>query len=442
MGQSFTVEQVLSLAPDASAASAGKELASPRKWVSLGEGGGALWGECQGSGKTPYQVRVDLSEPAFKCSCPSRKFPCKHGLGALLLWASSPSSFTAGEPPPWVAEWLDARAGRAAKKAERAEEGPKAPADPAAAAKRAEQREARVAAGVDELELWLRDLARRGLAAVKAEPAAFWQRMAARLVDAQAPGLARQARLLSEHCASGGGWEDRAVRQVGRIHLLIGAWRRVQSLPPDTRDDVRAQVGFTQSKEELLAAPGVRDRWFAWAQYAEEDGDGLRVQRTWLAGLESGRMALVLSYARPKGAFDYAFPAGKAHEAELVFYPSGAPLRAIEKSRGAAVGRGPAGGFASLDEGLAAYGAAVGRNPWIELFPMVVRDTRLAVHNGRFLVVDSAGRCLPVRGRDAELWRAFAFTGGHPATVFGEWDESTLRLLALDAGGRHFPVGV
>ncbi len=46
-------------------------------------------GLCQGSGRQPYQARVDLAEPAFKCSCPSRKFPCKHGLALLLLFAKT-----------------------------------------------------------------------------------------------------------------------------------------------------------------------------------------------------------------------------------------------------------------------------------------------------------------------------------------------------------------
>jgi len=39
-----------------------------------------------------------LSEPAFKCSCPSRKFPCKHGLGLLLLYASDQAAFNVAEP--------------------------------------------------------------------------------------------------------------------------------------------------------------------------------------------------------------------------------------------------------------------------------------------------------------------------------------------------------
>ncbi len=103
----WTTEQIIALAPDASSAKAGRELASPRKWASLGcQGERAAWGECQGSAKEPYQAIVDLSEPAFRCSCPSRKFPCKHALGLFLLLASQPAAFTQQACPGWVSEWL------------------------------------------------------------------------------------------------------------------------------------------------------------------------------------------------------------------------------------------------------------------------------------------------------------------------------------------------
>ena len=81
----WTAERVQGLAPDAASAKAGLGLAGPRKWVSIGREDNALWGECQGSGKTPYRSQVDLTDGASKCSCPSRKFPCKHSLGLLLL---------------------------------------------------------------------------------------------------------------------------------------------------------------------------------------------------------------------------------------------------------------------------------------------------------------------------------------------------------------------
>jgi hypothetical protein len=99
----WTTAQILALAPDAASAKAGQGLATARKWLTLGADGQAAWGLCQGSGKDPYQAQIDLTEPAFRCSCPSRKFPCKHGLGLFLLLASSAAAFKEKEPPDWPA---------------------------------------------------------------------------------------------------------------------------------------------------------------------------------------------------------------------------------------------------------------------------------------------------------------------------------------------------
>ena len=111
----LTAEQILALAPDASSAAAGRKLASTKGWQSLGRSPAALWGECQGSAL--YQVRVDLSDLTAKCSCPSRKFPCKHALGLLLLAATTPAAQPASEPPEWVSDWLGRRATAAGRSA-------------------------------------------------------------------------------------------------------------------------------------------------------------------------------------------------------------------------------------------------------------------------------------------------------------------------------------
>src|ERR1041384_6942648 len=103
----YTREQILQLAPDDASAKAGQQLATRSKWVVLSENPKALWGDCQGSGKTPYKTIVDLTNIAFKCTCPSRKFPCKHGLGLFLLYSRQPTIFTASEMPAWVNEWIN-----------------------------------------------------------------------------------------------------------------------------------------------------------------------------------------------------------------------------------------------------------------------------------------------------------------------------------------------
>ena len=109
------IDEILQLAPDGSSAKAARDLMLPSKWPTLGVADAALWGECQGSGSKPYQVQVDPAGPAFHCTCPSRKFPCKHGLALLLLRAQNAAAFGQGEPPAWVAKWLASRQQRAEK---------------------------------------------------------------------------------------------------------------------------------------------------------------------------------------------------------------------------------------------------------------------------------------------------------------------------------------
>src|SRR3712207_2930465 len=142
----------------------------------------AVWGECQGSAL--YQVRVDLRDMGVRCSCPSRKFPCKHGLGLMLLAAASPAVVPQADPPDWVGDWLARRESDKARREEKvkATEATDVPEDPnqtrrrqAQADKTAARRVGLVAKGLDALELWLSDLIRNGLAGVELKPASFWE---------------------------------------------------------------------------------------------------------------------------------------------------------------------------------------------------------------------------------------------------------------------------
>ena len=107
----WTTQRVEQMAPDAAAVTAARGVAKPAKWASLGRNETLVWGECQGSGSSPYQVRVDHTDVAYKCSCPSRKLPCKHTLGLLMLFADG-RAVPAGKPPAFVEEWAAGRAKR------------------------------------------------------------------------------------------------------------------------------------------------------------------------------------------------------------------------------------------------------------------------------------------------------------------------------------------
>lgn len=445
MSQTWTVQQVMDLAPDASSQKAGQGLAKAGKWSLLEGDGKALWGEIKGSGKKPYQTRIDLGEPAFKCSCPSRKFPCKHALGLFLIHAESPKAFRAGTPPDWVADWLSGRAGRAAKKAERAEKKRETAADPAAQAKRVAAREKKIAAGLDELQTWLADLLRRGLATARAEPFSLWENMAARLVDAQAPGLARLVRQLGEVSMSGPGWDSRLLAAIGRLHLLIEGYRRIERADDELQAELRAAVGWTVGQDELAALPGVKDTWLVLGQQVEEE-DRLRAQRTWLWGLETGRPALVLHFAAGTQPLDASLVVGTKFAAELVYYPGAAGLRAMVRERtGAAEANAVLPAPATIAEALALYGRALARVPWLERWPLAVGelqpDVTLSPEGEAWLLRDAAGAVLPLEPRFAQGWELLAVSGGHPIAVFGEWSGEALLPLSAAAEARFFAVG-
>jgi hypothetical protein len=428
----WTPEQVLGLAPDESSARAGRGLATARKWTGLGQDERAVWGLCQGSGSKPYQTQVDLSEPAFKCSCPSRKFPCKHALGLLLLWSGG--EVAAGAAPGWVEEWLASRgerAERAQQRAERAAARGDEPADPEAQARRAARREERVAAGADELRQWLRDLIRRGLADAQRRPYRFWEEAAARMVDAQANGLATRVRRLGGTVAGGGDWAGRALEQAALLHLLLEAHGR--ELGPELDAEVQGLLGRTVPQEEVLAGARVRDDWAVAGQVVVDD-ERLRVQRTWLLGTATRRPALVLSFAPPGQMLDTSLVVGTVVDAELAFYPGTAPLRALVAEwhdAPRALEELPA--EATLDAALAARAELLARSPWLDRFPLAVREV---VPVPGAALVDADGAALPLAPGFDAAWELVALSGGRPLAVFGELDGDRLTPLSALADGR------
>lgn len=432
MSLNLTAEQILALAPDASSAKAGKGQATPKKWPVLGSNEQALWGECQGSGAKPYQVRIDLTELGFHCTCPSRKFPCKHALGLLLLLHDHPDIFIEHTPPDWVAEWLANRSKRAQQRTEKETKAP----DPKAQAKRASERYARTAAGLQELETWLRDLVRQGLATVQGQPTRFWETPATRLVDAQAPGVARLFRQIAALPMSGEGWAEQVLAHIGRVYLLIEGFKRMDELPEEVQADIRSVLGWTQSQDELLAGTGLLDDWLVLGQRLEEE-DKLRTRSTWLWGRTSQRAALVLDFAFGNQPLEAGPVPGSSINAELVFYPGAYPLRALVKARHTAptpLDAMP--GHPNILTAITAYTDALARFPWLErlLLPL---EAVVPVRQGTgWAVRDKHDMLLPLAPQFSQPWLLLALSGGHPLALAGEWNGSYLLPLSAWAEGR------
>ena len=84
---------------------AAQPLAVPDRWAGLGCDDIGVWGRCAGGASEPYECMADHVTVAFRCTCPSRRLPCKHALALLLLWARGqvPEGVPQGNARPWLA---------------------------------------------------------------------------------------------------------------------------------------------------------------------------------------------------------------------------------------------------------------------------------------------------------------------------------------------------
>jgi hypothetical protein len=437
-------------ATDQSSLKAAAGLAKPAKWsgVGLSHDGALVWGECAGSGANPYRVMADLRDLGNKCTCPSRKFPCKHVLGLLWLKAEAKMPFAAADTPAWVSDWLGRRrtgAGtpkaspntgsgadkdlRAAQQAEPEVEDPKdAARREAAAARRSEDTERAILDALDALEQWIGDQLRLGLSAFIDDATARCRRIAARLVDGKAAVLAgRIDELPGRLLALPPGDRPRgAVVELGKLVLLARAFR---TTPRDA--EIRRAIAAAETREAVLAnpqTPRVNARWEVLAEQVQTRRDGLVSQTTWLLNLEESgpRFAMLLDFFPASvGRRGSVFTPGERFVGKLAFYPSQQPLRALLLSRAdAADAASPE--WPTPEMTLAdALTAPLLAEPWAIDIPVLLPVGRIALDDAGHAWWRSAdgANTLPVAG-DAEgllcgtdLQRTAAIWSGNRLTI-------------------------
>ncbi|HVU95310.1 MAG TPA: SWIM zinc finger family protein [Puia sp.] len=429
-------EQILALAPDDSSRKSGRDLATPAKWVTKGATDAALWGECQGSGSKPYQTQIDLNNLAFKCSCPSRKFPCKHGLGLLLLRARQPQEFAATQPPTWVTEWLSKRSEKEEKKAEKKDK----PVDEAAQVRRQQARQQKVADGLDELNIFIKDIVRHGLHSLPGKGPGFWENMAKRMIDAQAPGLASQLKSIADINFFQEGWQTQCLDRILKLYLIIQGYKHLASLAPALQQDIRSLIGFPQNQDELKAQEGVRDEWFVLARQTSEE-DKLIVERNWFYGLKTHRYALILQFYVKNQPPAASYTPGLVVDATLVFFPSAVTLRALVKDQyNTWKAKTHPEGLSDWTAVIERETAANARYPFAEDWPCIVtRLTPLSINNEWWLQ-DDRQQLMRLRARESATWNLLALSGGAPMrmsligkekeyTPLGVWTDNEYKIL-------------
>lgn len=419
----ITVDLIEAAAPDAEAAKNGRGLLLKNKFQALHHSPDeTLWfGQCQGSGKTPYLCSADFAvpeKPVYRCTCPSRKFPCKHTLGLLYALAEG-KTFSSAEVPAELAAKREKAAAQVEKR--KAETEKPAKVNKSALAKKIKAQ----LEGIDLLEKLTQDVVRLGIGNVNAKTAHELEEQARQLGNAYLPGAQAALNGLTRLFAPAEGVgrtgasleavSGEALDQLCRLHALIRKGRAyLQSrlddpeLAPEIDTGIAAWLGHAWQLRELKEV-GLVEADVELAQLAFHSYDDASLKSyvdvgTWM-NLGDGRIYLTRNF-RPYQAArhiksDDSF-SQVAQIKELCVYPGDAnprvrwdglltrPLEAGDLARIRGNGRGD---FAAVVKDV----KSVLKNPLADKYPIFALNYRRIGLAGKTLCVeDGAGERLAI----------------------------------------------
>ena len=378
-----------------------------------------------------HGIAVDLEKSRLHCTCGFLPQPCVHALALQQLFLHAGADFPSTDAlPQWVQTLLTGHGGRSR---------PIPPANPAVARRqRRYERLERAADGFDDLEGWLLDVIRRGLATTVSEDPQWSAGVAARLADASLTGLSRTLRLAGRLSSARPDWAEKTLAVLAESYLAVRAFRKRDTLAEEQVTELEQWLGISTKKEEVLAkGERLTDAWAVVGQLEEAVEEKLKVRRTWLLGQASRRYALLLDYVFGGAPFAPGWLPGTIQQGTVAWYPSGWPLRALALDDFrylSPITRLTA--YDDFETFASAYAQAVGAQPWLSVFPAIFSEAAVFFKNENLFAIDAAGKMLPLQATENVTWRLLALSGGHPCSLFGEWDGTVFRPLTVIAAGR------
>jgi hypothetical protein len=283
----------------------GRSLAGKQRFSALAEteDGSLIFGDCAGSGTTPYRCSVDFSDagkPVARCTCPSRQIPCKHTVGLLYCKLQ-------GQPFALQALPED-RAGKRAQISKRAEEkgGKDETQRTAKMARSAKAKQCRSQLeGIALAEKMLHNLMLSGLHSVNAQSRKAYGEQARELGNYYIPGIqaAFIELLIAAEAAQAAQHFSTALEAANYLHALLKKSRahteakaayvsgESAEMPDEVRDAmlqsrIEEQMGYAwklaELREERLFVRNARLVQVAFSVFEDEAKDESVDEGLWL----------------------------------------------------------------------------------------------------------------------------------------------------------------
>jgi hypothetical protein len=236
----------------------------------------------------------------------------------------------------------------------------------------------------------------------------------------------------------GGITRDTVLRIATRAGYQVQ--ERAFSLDEALAADARQAVGWPVTREALLADPAVVRQHTCWTVFAvvtETQPDRLRRIETWLcreqtAQDDAPQYAVLIDFVPVTGAASSGYVPGDQFEAELVYYRSSLPLRAViaSVSRGTQPSSHPVpAATTTLAGAYSQYERALQRLPWLGSFPLSFREATVRRRDDQLYLCDQQ-LALPVHS--SQRTQALPLTGAGPLEGIGLWNGYELTLACAE----------
>ncbi len=341
----ITEQFIASLSPNPAALANARQISQKGGFVGrfCSDDGTFYLGECSGSGKSNYVTSADFNDPdaaVLRCSCPSRQYPCKHGL-ALLYEISGGKKFDLCEIPADILEKRARKEARTEKKeAVEKTEGPPKTNKGARTKKLKKQLE-----GLDLAEKMMIELADSGLGSMGGNSAKAYRDLAKQLGDYYLPGvqlLVRRITLEIEelqndgdflHCREAAGTLVHLNALLKKARAYLAAKLENEDLEDDD-STLYEELGGIWQLERLrqlgLCKDNARRAQLSFQVYYDA-GREEYVDLGYWADIDSGEIFAAVNY-RPVKALKYVKQEDTVFELAVVpaltWYPGGLNRRA------------------------------------------------------------------------------------------------------------------
>lgn len=320
----ITDEMIGMLAPNPAALKNAKQISKSGGFLRLGKSADETYieGDCKGSGKNPYQTSGDFitpDSPVFRCSCPSRQFPCKHALAMLCEYAAG-KTFAPCEIPEAILDKRNKQEARKEKQEKKAAEGEGKESAPKVNQAALAKKMKRQLEGLDLTEKFIKDVLTTGLASLGGNSLTAYQDLAKQLGDYYLPGpqalvngvLLDIAHLRDRERTEGDCYRD-VIGKLTQLHAVVKKARvflgskldTAQVLPEDSA--LYEKIGHVWQLAQLRELGLFREnaklvQLSFQVEYDEAKAE--YVDRGWWVDLETGVLSRKENY-RPVKALKY-----------------------------------------------------------------------------------------------------------------------------------------